>query len=323
VVRRAGSLARPPDERISARLLPAKFPLQAGARALRWRQDALPAHARRAGDGGKLGHVLSAMQIERVARRLVWALRACGQVHPIARIKTARGEAGVSSGAGADALKTQLNANLTEEGLKAGIATNAQNANTQFGTAMASSSAQLIGDAAAASDRETKQELRETKGQLSDALAELHRMSGASEEGRGFGAQYPTTKAPDIDALDGAAESLGDVPSYFYEYKPEAQKKLGSAAPPGRRAGPMADDLRRTPLRDLVHESPDGTDMVDTRGLSLATAGAVGEQQREIEQQSRELDELKRLATVGLDEGAVYPARRRRRRAEPEFDFGY
>jgi hypothetical protein len=83
----------------------------------------------------------------------------------------------------------------------------------------------------------------------------------------------------------------------------------------------MADDLKRGPLRDLVFEGPGGTDMVDTKGLTMATAGAVGEQQREIETQQRELDELKALAMGGMDEEIEYPRTRRRR--APAIDFGY
>jgi hypothetical protein len=218
-------------------------------------------------------------------------------------------------GAGMGALETELNAGIAKEGLKAGVATNAQNANERFGGSMASSTASVIGDAAAASDRATKEDLARTKGELSTALGELRRLGGA---------EYPVLQQPDTAALDraqSAADALGDAPAFTYQYTPTAQRRLGSAAPPGRRAGPMADDLKRGPLRDLVFEGPGGTDMVDTKGLTMATAGAVGEQQREIETQQRELDELKALAMGGMDEEIEYPRTRRRR--APAIDFGY
>lgn len=83
--------------------------------------------------------------------------------------------------------------------------------------------------------------------------------------------------------------------NFEYEYKdPEAR-----GAAPGRHVGPMAQDLEGIP--GVVRERPDGMKEVDAGRLSMATAGEVGSQRREIDELRARLADLEGNPDAVLD----------------------
>lgn len=95
----------------------------------------------------------------------------------------------------------------------------------------------------------------------------------------GLGAMSQAERQQMLSSLSGAGRQ--------YEYTPQAQQQLGQ--PAGTQYGPMAQDLAKTELgRSAVIETPAGLG-VDTGRLSLISAGLIGEQQRQIDELSRQL----------------------------------
>jgi len=93
-----------------------------------------------------------------------------------------------------------------------------------------------------------------------------------------------------LEALgDDAVATVRGAPGHTYSYEdPDAP-----GAAPGLHAGPMAQDLERTPLgASLVREAPDGTKMVDTGRAGLTALAASSAQQRELDRMRRELEAL-------------------------------
>lgn len=107
-----------------------------------------------------------------------------------------------------------------------------------------------------------------------------------------------------LEALgDDAAATVRGAPGHTYRYEdPDAP-----GAAPGLHAGPMAQDLERTPLgASLVREAPDGTKMVDTGRAGLTALAAASAQQRELDQVRAEQEELQRqLRALGTAESPL------------------
>lgn len=138
----------------------------------------------------------------------------------------------------------------------------------------------LIGGAAmlAASDRRSKEQVR-SLAEENDALKRtLAALSG------------PTTGELDEIGRDAIA-TIRQAPGYTYRYTdPDAPGRA-----PGLQAGPMAQDLEKTPLgASLVREAPDGTKMVDTGRAGLTALAAASEQQRELDRVREEQERLQR-----------------------------
>lgn len=98
-----------------------------------------------------------------------------------------------------------------------------------------------------------------------------------------------------LEALgDDAEATVRGAPGHTYRYEdPDAP-----GAAPGLHAGPMAQDLERTPLgASLVREAPDGTKMVDTGRAGLTALAASSAQQRELDRMRRELEALQASRT--------------------------
>lgn len=98
-----------------------------------------------------------------------------------------------------------------------------------------------------------------------------------------------------LEALgDDAEATVRGAPGHTYRYEdPDAP-----GAAPGLHAGPMAQDLERTPLgASLVREAPDGTKMVDTGRAGLTALAASSVQQRELDRMRRELEALQASRT--------------------------
>lgn len=97
----------------------------------------------------------------------------------------------------------------------------------------------------------------------------------------------PMVKPVDTDALDAAA--VRNSPASFYDYKDPGA--LGAS--PGRKYGPMAQDLLKTPAgASAVVKQPDGSLGVDTGRLALVQHGAISEQQKRIDALSAQLDAI-------------------------------
>src|SRR5690606_39757811 len=90
-----------------------------------------------------------------------------------------------------------------------------------------------------------------------------------------------------LEALgDDAEATVRGAPGHTYRYEdPDAP-----GAAPGLHAGPMAQDLERTPLgRSMVREGPDGTKMVDLGRAGLTALAASSAQQRALDRTRRGL----------------------------------
>lgn len=99
-----------------------------------------------------------------------------------------------------------------------------------------------------------------------------------------------------LEALgDDAEATVRGAPGHTYRYEdPDAP-----GAAPGLHAGPMAQDLERTPLgASLVREAPDGSKMVDTGRAGLTALAASSAQQRELDRMRRELEALQASRTL-------------------------
>jgi hypothetical protein len=82
-----------------------------------------------------------------------------------------------------------------------------------------------------------------------------------------------------------ALETVRGAPAYSYRYKDPS----APGAKPGRMVGPMAQDLERGPLGDsLVMDTPQGK-MVDSGRMTMVTASAVAEQQKQLDALRRAL----------------------------------
>lgn len=106
---------------------------------------------------------------------------------------------------------------------------------------------------------------------------------GKEEIARLEGANEALTSA--LGKRGPALETLAGAPAYSYRYKDPS----APGAKPGRMVGPMAQDLERGPLGDsLVMDTPQGK-MIDTPRMTMATAAAVSEQQRQLDALRRSL----------------------------------
>lgn len=84
---------------------------------------------------------------------------------------------------------------------------------------------------------------------------------------------------------------LRPAQGYSYRYKDPSQP----GAAPGRQVGPMAQDLEKSPAtRGAVSTGPDGVKRVDPGRLTMVNTAAISEQQRRIDKQQAELDEIGR-----------------------------
>ena len=106
-----------------------------------------------------------------------------------------------------------------------------------------------------------------------------------------------------LEALgDDAVATVRGAPGHTYRYEdPDAP-----GAAPGLHAGPMAQDLERTPLGEsLVREGPRGK-MVDAGRAGLTALAAASAQQRELDQVRAEQEELQRqLRALGTAESPL------------------
>lgn len=164
------------------------------------------------------------------------------------------------TGMGNDLLRTQAELELQRANLQSGYAANALNASTQRAIANQQAAAQqeaAIFNAAGtilASDVRAKEDIEQAP---------------------------PGT----------IAQALGRVPTKSFEYKPSAQMSLGQ--PPGRQFGMMAQDMEREPaLQGAVNQGPGGMRSIDQGRLSMLTASALGEQQREIADLRQQLESV-------------------------------
>jgi hypothetical protein len=110
------------------------------------------------------------------------------------------------------------------------------------------------------------------------------------------------TRAQQLQALGGmggfTAPNLRPAQGYEYSYKDPKSPGAG----PGRFVGPMAQDLENLP--GVVEKGPDGQKAINAPRLSLATASAVSEQQRR-------LDEIQaQIAALSGSRGTSYPVPR-------------
>src|SRR5690606_36225092 len=134
------------------------------------------------------------------------------------------------------------------------------------------------GTALMASDRRSKEQIQ-SLAEENDALKRtLAALSG------------PTTGELDEIGRDAIA-TIRQAPGYTYRYTdPDAPGRA-----PGLQAGPMAQDLEKTPLgASLVREAPDGTKMVDAGRAGLTALAAASEQQRELDRVREEQERLQR-----------------------------
>jgi hypothetical protein len=118
----------------------------------------------------------------------------------------------------------------------------------------------------------------------------------APAEGAGMPSPDEHMRMQQLEALGGMggfkAPDLRPAQGYEYSYK-DPQDGVG------RHVGPMAQNLEHLP--GVVEQSPDGQKAINTPRLSLATASAVSEQQRR-------LDEIQaQIAALGGRPGASYP----------------
>lgn len=100
----------------------------------------------------------------------------------------------------------------------------------------------------------------------------------------------PVAKPIDDNAFDAAAaDAVRRSPASFYDYKDPG----APGASPGRKYGPMAQDLLQTPAgASAVVKQPDGQLGVDTGRLALVHNGAINEQQKQIDSLSAQLDAI-------------------------------
>ncbi len=98
----------------------------------------------------------------------------------------------------------------------------------------------------------------------------------------------------DIDAdPDAAREAVRAAPGSFYKYKDPSIPGAG----PGKKYGPMAQDLERTPAgRTVVVNAPNGTKMVDTGRLSMLNTAALASMDAEIADLRKALRKQRKVA---------------------------
>jgi len=150
-------------------------------------------------------------------------------------------------------------------------------AGAMAGGAAGSAAGEAIEEDPKASDIRAKTDIRPAQDSAREALAALQRPTA-----------YPETRRPDVDAMD-AANALMATENSRYEYRdPERHGR-------GEYVGPMAQQFERTPAgRTVVGEARDGTKTLDAGRVALMTAPVVGEQQRTIDRQQAQIDELAR-----------------------------
>lgn len=124
----------------------------------------------------------------------------------------------------------------------------------------------------------------------------------APPEAAGMPSPEEHVRMQQLQALGGmgsfTAPNLRSAQGYEYSYKDPKSPGAG----PGRFVGPMAQDLENLP--GVVEKGPDGQKAINAPRLSLATASAVSEQQRR-------LDEIQaQIAALGGSRGASYPTPR-------------
>lgn len=195
-------------------------------------------------------------------------------------------------------LGTELGASQQYELARTGniMAANQQNAQTaaQRGNALIGGIAGMVGAGLGVmSDERSKQDiqaltaenqqLRRTleafgAGSISDSdRRALEGMSDLPAQIRGNG---PST----ADVL----RTVREARPYTYEYRDPQHGE-------GRFAGPMAQDLERTPLgRSMVQEGPDGMKRVDGARAGLTALAASSAQQDKLDQLEKETEELRR-----------------------------
>jgi hypothetical protein len=197
-----------------------------------------------------------------------------------------------------------LETGQAQSSLQAQLA-NQQNQTARFGATMGAIGG-VAGAAVAKSDERSKTKIRSLSTENAELRSALDAIAGVPNQVRGAQVEYPSAgarrpgrglmgagevTASDLDAIGRQAiDTIRQAPGYSYEYKEPGS----DGAAPGRHAGPMAQDLERTPLgRSLVREAPDGTKMVDSTRAGMTALAAASEQQRE-------LDELRRkVAAIG------------------------
>jgi hypothetical protein len=82
-------------------------------------------------------------------------------------------------------------------------------------------------------------------------------------------------------------------PAQAYSYKYKDPNQPGAA--PGQQVGPMAQDLEKSPATaPTVETRPDGTKQVNTPRLTMVNTSAIGEQQRRLDDQQAQLEEIAR-----------------------------
>lgn len=179
-------------------------------------------------------------------------------------------------------LAGERNANIQYELARTGNLLNADAQSAQLvsnrGNAMIGGLASMVGAAAMLSDERSKTEKRELRAENADLRRTLAALS-------------PEPTIADLDAIGrDAVQTIREAPGYTYRYRDPSQP----GAAPGLQAGPMAQDLERTPLgASMVHEAPDGTKMVDSGRAGLTALAASAAQQRELDRMRRELEALR------------------------------
>lgn len=182
-------------------------------------------------------------------------------------------------------LAGERDANIQYELARTGNLLNADAQSAQLvsgrGNAMIGGLASMVGTVGAAamlSDERSKTEKRELRAENADLRRTLAALS-------------PEPTMADLDAIGrDAVQTIREAPGYTYRYQDPNQP----GAAPGLQAGPMAQDLERTPLgASMVHEAPDGTKMVDSGRAGLTALAASAAQQRELDRMRRELDALR------------------------------
>lgn len=150
------------------------------------------------------------------------------------------------------------------------------------GNSLISGIASMGGAAMRLSDERSKTEKRELRAENQDLRRTLAALS-----------PEPTTA--DLDAIGrDAVQTIREAPGHTYRYQDPSQP----GASPGLQAGPMAQDLERTPLgASMVREAPDGTKMVDTGRAGLTALAASSAQQQELDRMKRELEALRATRT--------------------------
>jgi hypothetical protein len=213
-------------------------------------------------------------------------------------------------------MATQLQANMGYENLMSGNVMGAQNTNAvtdqqrdAANIGMVAGGIGALGGLAALSDERSKEKITRLEGELSaaykflggapgfdrDALDDAYRRQGGEpnrtdEAETRYGLSASKKRGDDIYDLwySRPRFDLSKTPSYSYQYKNPSTPGAGA----GTHYGPMAQDLERSPAtRSTVVTGPDGLKRVDGAKLALVTAGAVGEQQRDIQEIKRLLAE--------------------------------